>query len=55
MITNPADKSSPDYKQELRAILDDTPSYDPALDLTAAQVGSALNELIARIEHLSQP
>lgn len=43
------------YRQELRAILQDTPSYDPALDLTTAQVGSALNELIARLEHLSQP
>lgn len=40
---------------KLRDILDETPSYDPELGLTAAQVGSALNKLIARIEHLSQP
>lgn len=54
-MSTPAAKSAPDLKQELRAILDDTPSYDSVLDLTAAQVGSALNELIARIEHLIQP
>lgn len=70
MITSPADESAanlcvpyaeeaaltppPDYKQELRDILTDTPSYDPELGLTASQIGSALNELIERIFYLSQ-
>jgi hypothetical protein len=68
MIKNPQDRSCAersvreddanpepvDLKAEIQAILDDAPTYDPALNLSVAQVGTALNEVIERLFFLAQ-
>lgn len=43
-----------EIKAKLKAILEDTPSYDPELGLTANTVGGVLNGLIASLEELTQ-
>ncbi len=41
-------------KDELKAILEETPTYDAELDLSAAEIGRVLNELIAKLEALAE-
>jgi|JI10StandDraft_1071094.scaffolds.fasta_scaffold1071845_2 hypothetical protein len=39
-------------KEEIEAILAETPHYDPELNLSAEAVGKVLNQLIQNLEQL---
>lgn len=41
-------------KREIQAILNDTPSYDPAMNLKADEIGKVLNRLIEQISEVVQ-
>lgn len=41
-------------KDEIKSILEETPSYDAELNLSADQIGQVLNALIEKLEALCE-